>query len=62
MQNYIHQLLTDRTAAKNNLPAAIDYKLLYPDHPAFAYGLDHIVEWEMSPSYKMAELFGITAE
>lgn len=62
MQNYVNQLLADMVAAKSNLPADIDYKLLYPDHPAYKFGLDYIVEWEMSPSYTMDELFGIKAE
>jgi hypothetical protein len=62
MQNYVNQLLADMVAAKNNLPAEINYAALYPDHPAYRYGLDYIVEWEMSPSYKMGELFGIEAE
>jgi hypothetical protein len=62
MQNYVNQLLADMAAAKNNLPADINYAALYPDHPAFRFGLDYIVEWEMAPSYKMGELFGIEAE
>jgi hypothetical protein len=62
MQNYINQLLADMAAAKNNLPADINYAALYPDHPAYKFGLDYIVEWEMAPSYKMGELFGIEAE
>jgi hypothetical protein len=62
MQNYVNQLLSDMVAAQKNLPAEINYALLYPDHPAYAYGLDYIVEWEMSPSYTMDELFGIKAE
>jgi hypothetical protein len=62
MQNYINQLLADMVAAKTNLPAEINYAVLYPDHPAYRYGLDYIVEWEMSPSYTMDELFGIKAE
>lgn len=40
----------------------MDYALLYPDHPAVAYGLTHIVEYEMSPRYSMDDLFGIKAE
>jgi hypothetical protein len=62
MQNYVNQLLADMVAAKKNLPAEINYTLLYPDHPAYKFGLDYIVEWEMSPSYTMDELFGIKAE
>jgi hypothetical protein len=62
MQNYVNQLLADMVAAKSNLPADIDYKLLYPDHPAYKFGLDYIVEWEMAPSYTMDELFRIKAE
>jgi hypothetical protein len=62
MQNYVNQLLADMVAAKSNLPADIDYKLLYPDHPAYKFGLDYIVEWEMAPSYTMDELFCIKAE
>lgn len=62
MQNYISQLLSDLDAAKKNVPAPIDYALLYPDHPAFSYGLDYIVEWEMAPDYPMDDLFGIKAE
>jgi hypothetical protein len=63
MQNYISQLLNDLAAAKNNpRPGTVDYALLYPDHPAYAYGLDYIVAWEMAPQYKMDDLFGIKAE
>jgi hypothetical protein len=62
MQNYVNQLLADMVAAKKNLPPEINYALLYPDHPAYKFGLDYIVEWEMSPSYTMDELFGIKAE
>ena len=63
MQNYISQLLNDLAAAKNYpKPAQVDYALLYPDHPAYSYGLDYIVEWEMAPRYKMDDLFGIKAE
>lgn len=63
MQNYITQLLNDLAAAKNYpRPAPVDYKLLYPDHPAYKYGLDYIVEWEMSAQYKMDDLLGIKAE
>jgi hypothetical protein len=62
MQNYVHQLLTDMAAAQKNLPTDVDYALLYPDHPATAYGLTHLVEYEMSPRHSMDDLFGIKAE
>lgn len=61
MQRYIIQLLEDLEKAKNNQPPPIDYALLYPDHPAAAYGLDHIIEWEHAESWKMDDLFGIAA-
>jgi hypothetical protein len=47
---------------QKNLPNEINYAVLYPDHPAYRYGLDYVVEWEMSPTYTMGELFGIEAE
>ena len=62
MQNYISQLLSDLENAKKNIPPPVDYKLLYPDHPAFSYGLEYIVEWEMAPDSSMDDLFGIKAE
>ena len=62
MQNYVNQLLTDMAAAQKNLPTEVDYALLYPDHPAVAYGLTHIAEYEMSPRHSMDDLLGIKAE
>lgn len=43
MKNYIEQLLTDMKKAEQNLPSRPNYKVLYPDHPAHDYGLEHIV-------------------
>lgn len=47
MHPYLPYLLDDLTQAKTNKPDRPNYRLLYPDHPAFEYGLDYIVEWEM---------------
>jgi hypothetical protein len=62
MQNYISQLLTDMKAAEQNLPTNVDYSLLHPEHPAADYGLNFLVEYEMSPRHSMDDLFGIKAE
>ena len=62
MENYINQLLEEMESAKSNLPFKVNYALLYPNHPALIYGLDYIVEWEMAPTWKMEELFGIKKE
>lgn len=66
MQKYINQLLEDLKAAHNNQPSQVDYKLLYPDHPAadpqYEGTLDYIIEWENAPRWKMDDLFGISVE
>lgn len=63
MQKYITQLLADLKAAQSNQPEKVDYKLLYPDHPAahpeYNDILGHLIEWENAPDWKMDDLFGI---
>jgi hypothetical protein len=62
MEQYISQLLEDIEQAAAHKLECPDYTLLYPDHPAIAYGLDYIVAWECAPDIPMAEAFGIPAE
>ncbi len=62
MTNYINQLLDDMKKAEQNLPPSPNYKVLYPDHPAHDYGLEHIVAWECTPNQTMAELYGISPD
>lgn len=66
MQTYITQLLADLKAAQDNKPAKLDYKLLYPDHPANdpIYGgvMDYMIEWENAPEWTFDKLFGISGE
>jgi hypothetical protein len=63
MQKYITQLLADLKTAQSNQPEKVDYKLLYPDHPAadpeYNDILGHLIEWEHAPEQKMDDLFGI---
>ncbi len=59
MQKYVQQLLADLKAARKIKPKTPDYKTLYPNHPAWDYGLDYVVEWEMAPERTMEDLFGI---
>lgn len=65
MQQYIKQLLEDLKTAHKNQPPKVDYKALYPNHPAadprYEGTLDYIIEWENAPSWKMDDLFGISA-
>lgn len=61
MQRYVTQLLEDLEKAKDHQPPPVDYSILYPDHPAAEYGLDHIIEWEHAEEWKMDDLFGISA-
>ncbi len=62
MKKYIQFLLQDLENAKSIIPPKPNYKLLYPDHPAFQFGLDYIVEWEMSPEIPMENLFEINVD
>lgn len=62
MKNYINQLLDDLKKAEQNIPPKPDYKLLYPDHPAHDFDLEHMVAWECTPEQPMQELFGIAPE
>jgi hypothetical protein len=62
MKNYIEQLLSDMKKAEQNLPPRPNYKVLYPDHPAHDYGLEHIVAWECTPEQPFQELYEIAPE
>jgi len=62
MEKYIQQLLQDIENAKLNKPDKPDVALLYPDHPALEYGLDHIAEWESAPFQPMEKLMGIETD
>jgi hypothetical protein len=66
MEKYITQLLSDLKTAQSNQPEKVDYKLLYPDHPAahpeYNDALGHIIEWENAPDQKMDDLFGIKSD
>lgn len=66
MKKYLNQLLSDLEAAKTKQPKKMDYKLLYPDHPATdpQYGgvMDYMIEWENAPEWEMDKLFGVKAE
>jgi hypothetical protein len=65
MQTYITQLLSDLKEAQNNRPEKVDYSALYPNHPAaspeYDGVLDHIIEWETAPEWKMDDLFEINS-
>lgn len=65
MQTYITQLLTDLKTAQTNQPPKVDYKLLYPDHPAsnpqYEGVMDYMIEWDHAPEWTMNDLFGIDA-
>ncbi len=62
MKKYITQLLADLKSAEKNIPPTPNYKVLYPDHPAHDYDLEHIVAWECTPFQTMSELFGIESD
>lgn len=66
MQKYLTQLLNDLIDAGNHPPEKMDYKLLYPDHPAadpeYEGVMDYMIEWEYAPEWKMDDLFGIEVE
>ncbi len=62
MEKYIQQLLDELEKLKSNKPDKPNVHILYPDHPALGYGLDHIAEWECSPRIPMAELMGFAQE
>jgi hypothetical protein len=61
MENYILQLLADMKKAEQNLPPKLDYKILFPDHPAHDYDMEYMVAWECTPFQTMTELYGIDA-
>ena len=65
MQTYINQLLADLENAKTNQPPKVDYKLLYPEHPAndplYEGMMDYMMEWDHAPEWTMNDLFGIDA-
>jgi hypothetical protein len=66
MQTYITQLLSDLEASQNNQPEKVDYKLLYPNHPAaspeYEGYMDYMIEWEKAPRWRFDDLFGIKSE
>lgn len=62
MEKYIQQLLEDIEVAHYNLPDTPDIGILYPDHPALEYGLDHIAEWKCAPYQPFEKLLGLTAD
>ena len=62
MKKYTAQLVADLKSAEKNIPPTPNYKVLYPDHPAHDYDLEHIVAWECTPFQSMSELFGIESD
>jgi hypothetical protein len=62
MKNYVNQLLEDLKRAGQNIPPKLDYKLLYPDHPAHDFGMEYMVAWECTPEQPISDLFGIAHE
>ena len=62
MHPYLPHLLADLETAKANKPAKPNYRLLYPDHPAFEYGLDYIAEWELGKNKPLKGWLGIEPE
>jgi hypothetical protein len=66
MEKYITQLLSDLKTAQSNQPEKVDYKLLYPDHPAarpeYNDILGYLIDFEHAPEVKMDDLFGIKSD
>ena len=62
MENYIKQLLADMKKAEQNLPTPLDYKVLFPNHPAHDYDMEYMVAWECTPYQSTSELYGISAD
>jgi len=62
MEKYVIQLIEELEKLKDNKPDKPNVHILYPDHPALEYGLDHIAEWECAPMIPMADLMGLQQE
>jgi len=61
MQAYLNHVLADLAEAQLRLPEPLNYRLLYPNHPA-PEGLEYIIEWENAPQVAMDDLFGVSHE